>query len=163
MILLISIYPYFSIPSGYKNLEENVGLNGINYLEPNKQNDLKAINWINANISGQPVMLEAQGDSYTDFNRISANTGLPTVLGWTVHEWLWRGGYDVPSARFEDIKLLFESDNINKTKELVNKYNIKYVFIGELEKDKYSLNEKKFMNIGEAIYSDGGTTIYKLD
>ena len=42
-------------------------------------------------IEGQPVVLEANGDSYSDYERVSAMTGLPTVLGWYVHEWLWRG------------------------------------------------------------------------
>lgn len=30
-------------------------------------------------------MLEANGDSYSDYERVSAMTGLPTVLGWYVH------------------------------------------------------------------------------
>lgn len=45
--------------------------------------------WLNKNVKGQPVVLEACGDSYQNYdNRVSAMTGLPTVLGWYVHEWL---------------------------------------------------------------------------
>ena len=36
------------------------------------------------------AVLEANGDSYSGYERVSAMTGLPTVLGWYVHEWLWR-------------------------------------------------------------------------
>ena len=50
-----------------------------------------AIRWLDETIEGQPVVLEANGDSYSDYERVSAMTGLPTVLGWYVHEWLWRG------------------------------------------------------------------------
>ena len=33
------------------------------------------------------TILEASGDSYQDYdNRVSAMTGLSTVLGWYVHE-----------------------------------------------------------------------------
>ena len=85
LLFLVSIYPYFAIPSGYGNLNNQKGLNGIAYLQNIKSEDYKAINWINANIKNQPVILEAQGDSYTDFARISTNSGLPTVLVLTVH------------------------------------------------------------------------------
>jgi len=60
--------------------------------------------WINKNIKGQPTILEAQGDSYTDYGRVSVNTGLPTVMGWTVHEWFWRNSYDIVAPRIEDVK-----------------------------------------------------------
>ena len=80
-------------------------------MEKQYPEDKEIIDYINKNIIGQPIILEAQGDSYTDFARISANTGLPTVLGWTVHEWLWRGSYDVPSARFDDIKNGIDNTN----------------------------------------------------
>ena len=53
--------------------------------------DAGAIRWLDETIEGQSVVLEANGDSYSDYERVSAMTGLPTVLGWYVHEWLWRG------------------------------------------------------------------------
>ncbi len=162
LIFIISIYPYFAVPSGYGDLKIYKGLNGINYLKTIKPSDHDAIIWINQNIKGQPVVLEAQGDSYTDFARISANTGLPTVLGWTVHEWLWRGSYDVPSARFSDIQNLYESPDKNLTKQIINKYNISYVYIGEMEKEKYKISEEKFSYLGFIIYARGTTRIYKI-
>lgn len=162
LIFVVSIYPYFAIPSGYGDLKTYKGLNGTNYLKTLKPSDHDAIIWINQNIKGQPVILEAQGDSYTDFARISANTGLPTVLGWTVHEWLWRGTYDVPSARFSDIQNLYESPNENLTKEIIKKYNISYIYIGDMEKEKYRISEDKFSKLGFLIYARGTTRIYKI-
>ena len=32
-------------------------------------------------------------NSYTEQNMVSA-AGVPTIQGWRVHEWLWRGGYE---------------------------------------------------------------------
>lgn len=163
LLFFVSIYPYFSIPSGYGYFKEYKGLNGIKYLQEIKPYDYEAINWINQNIKGQPIILEAQGDSYTDFGRISANTGLPTVLGWTVHEWLWRGSYDVPASRFDDIKNLYETASISAAKTIIDKYKISYVYIGVLEKDKYKINESKFKKLGNIIYTNQGSTIYKLN
>ncbi len=162
LLFIVSIYPYFSVPSGYGDLKTYKGLNGTNYLKTLKPGDHDAIIWINQNIKGQPVILEAQGDSYTDFARISANTGLPTVLGWTVHEWLWRGTYDVPSARFSDIQNLYESKDQNLTKSIIKKYDISYVYIGGMEREKYKISEEKFSELGFLIYAKGTSRIYKI-
>src|SRR3989344_4705981 len=80
-LILVMIYPYFAIGSFYGELKTQLGLDGTKYLKNLYPSDYDAIVWINKNIKNQPVILEAQGDSYTDFARVSANTGLPTVLG----------------------------------------------------------------------------------
>lgn len=162
LMFFVVIYPYFAIPSAYGSFSKYKGLNGINYLKTIKPGDYLAINWINKNIGGQPVILEAQGDSYTDYARISANTGLPTVLGWTVHEWLWRGSYSIPAARFNDISGLYETSNISKAKNIINKYKISYVYIGALEKEKYQVSEDKFKKLGKLVYSNDQVKIYKI-
>lgn len=159
---LISIYPIFAIDSYYNGLKKYYGLNGINYLKKLYPSDYDAILWINKNIKGQPTMLEAQGDSYTDYERISANTGLPTIIGWTVHEWFWRNNYDVVSPRIEDVKIIYETKNISLAKSVINKYGISYIYIGVLEKEKYKVSEEKFSKLGELVYSNAGVKIYKL-
>jgi len=164
LLILVFLYPQFAISSYYNNFQIKSGLDGIRYLRDLYPTDYEAILWINKNIKNQPVILEAQGDSYTDFARISVNTGLPTVLGWTVHEWLWRGTYDIPAPRITEIKNLYETSDINKAKELIDKYDISYIFIGNLERQQYSnLNESKFNQLGKLVYKNGNTKIYKIN
>lgn len=164
IFFLISIYPIFAISSYYNGLRTYHGLNGITYLKILYPTDYQAILWINKNIKGQPTMLEAQGDSYTDYERVSVNTGLPTVIGWTVHEWFWRNSYDVVAPRIEDVKIIYETGNLSLAKSLINKYNVSYVFIGALERQKYlGLNENKFNTLGKLVYSNGETKIYKIN
>ena len=163
LLFIVSFYPYFSVPSGYGDLKTYKGLDGISYLKTTKPGDYDAIGWLNKNIKNQPVIAEAQGDSYTDYARISANTGLPTVLGWTVHEWLWRGSYDIPSSRFDDIRALYETDEAYTAKKIIDKYKISLIYIGAMEKEKYKVSENKFSKIGNLIYSRGGTKIYRLN
>ena len=130
-----------------------VGLNGTAYLDRVYPDDSVIIEWINKNINGQPVILEAVGDSYTDFARIAANTGLPTVLGWPVHEWLWRGswgdpvqpesrvlrefGSDSVAQRVEEVRQIYEASSAEEAQELLHKYNVKYIYIGNMEREKY--------------------------
>ncbi len=163
LFFFVGIYPFFAIGSYYNNLNTYYGLEGLNYIKNTYPNDYLAISWINSHIKGQPVILEAQGDSYTDYARVSANTGLPTVLGWTVHEWLWRGSYDPLPERINDIQRLYETQDLGVAKGLIKKYNISLIFIGDLEKKKYTnLNEGKFKKLGKIIYQNKTTTIYQV-
>lgn len=162
LLVLVFIYPYFAINSYFGELKNYKGLNGLSYLKTIHTDDVNAILWLQKNINGTPVILEAQGDSYTDYGRVSSNTGLPTVLGWTVHEWLWRGNYSYPQGRLDDVRALYE-DSIDKTKVLIKKYNIKFVYIGELERTKYlNLNEEKFNSLGKIIYQKNKTKIFQI-
>lgn len=180
ILLLIAVfsYPYFAVSSYYNNLQDARGLDGTAYLKTLYPNDYQAINWLNAHVAGQPVILEAQGDSYTDYARVSANTGLPTVLGWTVHEWLWRGNYglpagevanpktiyDVPAPRITEVQTLYETSDPAAARRLLAKYHIAYVFVGALEYQKYPLlNAKKFQKLGHVVFTSGTTEIYKID
>ncbi|HSW96263.1 MAG TPA: DUF2298 domain-containing protein [Candidatus Saccharimonadales bacterium] len=163
IILVAGVYPYYAITSYYGDLKNSQSLDGTKYLKPLYPSDADAINWLNKNISGQPVILEAQGDSYTDYARVSANTGLPTVLGWTVHEWLWRGTYDVPAPRITDVQTLYVTTDIPTAVSLIRKYNIKYVFLGDMERKKYqTLQMEKFNKLGKIIYRNGSTIIYQI-
>ncbi len=162
-LALVSIYPYFGINSYYGNLTTYKGLNGTKYLATSYPSDALGIAWLNRYVAGQPVVLEAQGDSYTEYARVSANTGLPTVLGWPVHEWLWRGTYDIVPPRSTDIQTMYTTASAATCMSLAKKYHVQYVFVGQLERQKYSLlNEAKFQILGKVVFHQGVTTIYQL-
>jgi len=109
------------------------------------------------------VILEAPGDSYTDFNVISSYTGLATISGWYVHEWLWRGDSSFPQKRVTDINLIYTSEDLAVTQGLLDKYKVEYVIIGTFERQKYpNLNEAKFAQLGKQVFSSGNTKIYQV-
>ncbi len=164
LLSLVFTYPVMATKSYYNNLQTGQGLNGITYLQKHYPTDFAGIKWLNKEVAGQPVILEAQGDSYTDYARVSANTGLPTVLGWTVHEWLWRGTYDIPAPRITEIQNIYETAQVQDAQKLLEKYKVAYVFVGELERQKYpALNEAKFNQLGRRVFSMGNTSIYHLN
>ncbi|KKQ96617.1 MAG: YYY membrane protein [Candidatus Woesebacteria bacterium GW2011_GWB1_39_12] len=157
-------YPFIATKSYYADLKTYRGLSGETWLENQNPDIFKAIVFLRENVKGQPVILEAPGDSYTEFNSISSYTGLPTVSGWFVHEWLWRGTSEIPQARVADITQIYTSEDPVLTKNLLKKYNVSYVIIGSFEREKYSnLIEEKFTKLGQKVFSSPTTKIYQID
>lgn len=164
--VLTFIYPFYSVPSYYGKLNKTPKLDGQKWMQDTLAQDYEIVIYLNTKVQGQPVILEAQGDSYTDYERISAFTGFPTVAGWWVHEWLWRGNADVVGNRIPEIVDLYESADLERTKALINKYNIEYIVVSGLEREKYkNLNEKKFEQIGTKIFtsSNGIGALYRVN
>ena len=125
--------------------------------------EYKAIEWFNKNVAGQPTILEAPGNSYSDFNVISSYTGLPTISGWFVHEWLWRGNSKYPQERVDEINTIYTSTNNQVTKQLLDKYQVNYIVVGSFERQKYpNLEEEKFENLGNLVFSSADTKIYQI-
>ena len=166
MVLFIAaslVYPYAATMVKTNHFKNVTTLDGSDYLKNNYPADREGIEWLRQNVRGCPVVLEATGGEYTDFARVSTFTGLPTVLGWAGHELQWRGNYDEPGRRIPDIDALYGGNDIEKARTLIDKYNIQYVFVGTLERNKYpgpGLN--KFAAFMEKAYENaGGVTIYK--
>jgi len=163
LIFILLIYPNFAIKS-YYGLKNYRGLYGLNFLKNLYPDDYQAVLWLKKNIDSQPVIVEAVGESYTDFARVSANTGLPTILGWRVHEWLWRGSFDEAGKRTGEVQEIYESNDLERTRLLLKKYKVSYIFVGSLERQQYpKLNEQKFASLGEVVFTSGETKIYKLN
>lgn len=156
-------YPVYAIRGYYGNLTNHADLNGIAFIKRVNPDDFAAIKWLKNNVIGQPIILEAVGESYSEFGRISANTGLPTVFGWSVHEWLWRKSSRYGSERTPEIQLIYSTINLSEARELLKKYKVDYVFVGELERKKYPVSETKFNQLGKLIFSSGQTRIYQLN
>ena len=136
-------------PSQYK------GLNATAFLETDYAEDVGAIRWLKENIEGSPVVLEANGDSYSEYERVSAMTGLPTVMGWYVHEWLWRNDVADLNAKADEIETIYTSTNAAEDQMLVEKYDISYIFVGSCEREKYAdLNNEVLQSLGEIVYQD---------
>jgi uncharacterized membrane protein len=165
LLFLILIYPYFSVKSYFNGLKDYKGLYGLEWMADKYPDDLAAVNWFGKNIppGQQPVILEAAGDSYTDFERISAFTGLPTVAGWMVHEWLWRGDYAPIAQRDTEVQTVYESAN-SDGKQIIDKYKIEYIVVGDMERNKYpQMDEGAIKAVASPVFVQDGTTIYKVN
>ena len=134
--------------------------------------DLRLIEWLNQSVPGQAVILEAAGQSYTDANRVSAYTGLPTPLGWETHEWLWRS---VPASREqtyatviaprqEALKQVYLSPSRPDVRAWLRQEAVCYIVVGDIERRLYpELDEEGLRDLGNVVFTSGRTYLIEIN
>jgi YYY domain-containing protein len=142
-------------------------LDGVAYVKTLAPDDYEAIQWINLNIKGQPVILEAPGEAYDFSSHVATMTGLPTVIGWLTHEVMWRGSWDMVSGRDTETDSIYNAPGSDESLALLRKYNVEYIFIGKVEKERYSLDSlTEFANHIERyalVYQNQDVEIYQVN
>jgi len=162
VLYFVGSYPVYAVKS-YYGLKNYRSLDGLEYLKNQRPDDYRAVLWLNKYVTGQPVIVEAVGESYTDYARISANTGLPTILGWRVHEWLWRGSFDEPGKRTTDVADIYQFKSKAQLRTLLEQYKVKYIVIGDMERLQYTqMDEKALEGLGEVVFKSGKTEIVEV-
>ena len=129
------------------------------YVQRQTPDESAAIRWLQSAPDG--VVAEAIGGSYTGYGRVSTYTGLPTVLGWPGHESQWRGGYAEQGSRQDDIKTLYATADWETAKAILDRYDIRYIYIGDLERIE-PLQEAKFSQFLHMAFQQGSVTIYEV-
>jgi uncharacterized membrane protein len=154
-------------------------LDGLTYLASCKppscdydtSGDYKAILWLNTNIRGNPGIVEAIGNDYSDYGRISAFTGLSAPMGWIGHEYQWRAiwitKYPENNADYQrrasDVDQIYTNTDPGTVLSLMAQDHVQYLYVGELERKKYPLaNLTRYKSFMRVIYSADGVTIYKV-
>lgn len=162
-LVLVSIYPSFSVRSYFGGLKHYEGLYGLTWLMREYPDDYQALVWLQQqSVSDGTTLVEADGDSYTDYERFSVFTGIPTPVGWAVHEWLWRGSYDVVSPRREDVRKIYESEDVEETQRILDRYNVRFIVMGTIEREKFVIaSEWKFAQLMRVAYQQNETVIYE--
>ena len=62
-----------------------------------------------------------------------------------------------------EVSTVYESDNLMMTRDILEKYKIQYIIVGELERRKFiHLNLGKLMSLGKVVYQSPTTSIIKI-
>ncbi len=137
-------------------------LDGLAYVRQYSPDEYAAVEWLNQHVLDTSVILEVTGGSFTEYARVSSRTGLPTLLGWGGHELQWRGSYEEPGRREPDINAIYNSLDTQHVLTLLEKYDITYVYVGSLERGKYSPAAlAKFERFMDVAFQQGNVVIYE--
>jgi uncharacterized membrane protein len=101
--------------------------------------DYRAIQWVQDNIQGSPVIIEANIPEYRWGNRFTIYTGLPGVLGWNHHQRQQRvtGLPGMVEQRARDILDFYLTRSVDDAWDFLDLYEVQYVVLGQLERIFY--------------------------
>lgn len=155
------LYPAFGLLTKTNNFKPTFGfnLNDFDRFQRENPDDAAAIQFLLTAPDG--IVAEAIGDGYSAYGRVSMYTGLQTVLGWPGHEAQWRGSYTPQGSRRDDITRLYTTARWEEAQAIIQQYNIRYIYIGNLERI-IPTNEEKFTLFLKPVFQEGNTIIYEV-
>ncbi len=185
------LYPIFAIsPRLHQRFTSHLGsgtLNAFDWMDYGQianadgdtlsfAGDRAAIDWFNHEVAGSPVIAEASFEAYRgNSSRISNGTGLPTIIGWAApHEQQQRDNNDL-SIRVADVRRLYRSDNRLEKLDILRRYNVKYIVVGDVERKWLDGKGQPYATTAgiaafdamvgtdaEIAFQSGGTTVYRV-
>ena len=162
LVLVVGLtYPALSVFNKTNNFKPPFGytLDDFDRVQRENPDEAVAILWLRSAQDG--VVAEAIGGAYSNYARISIYTGLPTVLGWGNHEGQWRD-QALQGSRQSDIEALYTTNDWATTQDIINRYNIRYIYVGNLERSTYNVNEEKFNRFLKPVFQQGSVTVYEV-
>jgi YYY domain-containing protein len=169
-----AIYPVQASAARTANFSLPGSLDGTAFMagDPLNHGDAAAIAWLNdpAHVAADATIVEASGGEYTHFDRVSAFTGLPTVLGWFGHEVQWRvnwltrpGNTGELERRKAAVDQIYTSADPAVVGELLRRYHVRYIYVGAAERQQYpSVDMDRFAGLLQVVYRGAAVTIYRV-
>ncbi|RMF53311.1 MAG: hypothetical protein D6749_02630 [Chloroflexota bacterium] len=112
-----------------------------------------------------------------DYGRVSALTGIPTLLGWDNHQGQWRGN-TFPQAntltyvangemrietRAQAIATLYNSADPSDALGVIERYGITYIFVGLTERRDFSAEGLAKFDLLPPVCEYGNVRVYSAD
>lgn len=163
-------------------------LDGMKYMETatyyqdnfvmDLSEDYAAIQWMQDNVEGSPVIVEASPTEYKFGSRYTIYTGLPGVVGWNYHQRQQRPGRSNEVwERVNQIGDFYNTASLDEAVRFLEEYHVKYIIVGQMEKGMYSasgiakFNEAaaesedgaEYGNLWKCVYDRGHTQIYEVN
>jgi len=132
--------------------------------------DYDAIRWMQENVHGSPVIVEANTVEYHWGSRFTIYTGLPGVVGWNWHQRQQRGVVSTlwVEERVREIGDFYATPDEAQAESFLARYDVAYIIVGQLERAYYSeegLAKFERMTTGgtlRRVYAEGETVIYEV-
>ncbi len=131
--------------------------------------DYRAIQWLQDNVQGSPVIVEANIPEYRWGSRYTIYTGLPGVVGWNWHQRQQRAlTPEWVTNRVAEINRFYTTTDSTVVRDFLVRYNVRYIIVGQLERAVYASGYglRKFEwfegRFWREVYRDGQTVIYEV-
>ncbi len=187
VLLLALVFPYFGTRARIHDRffpDQGASNNGMDYMDKAVYTDQESrtgkggehvlkydrdgIDWLRENVSGTPTEIEGITPLYHYGSRISIYTGLPTVLGWDWHQSQQRVKFASGiQARMSDVNTFYTTEDVQQARDLLQKYGVQYVVVGDVERNYYPKAGIDKFNSGlggslELAYQNPGMQIWHV-
>jgi uncharacterized membrane protein len=125
--------------------------------------DIQIVHWLRNNASRDERIVEAVGGQYSLAGRISAWSGVPTMLGWPGHERQWGRDFELVGQREVLVDIVYRSASLEEALSILQQYGVTYVVVGSVERQTYPPEGlQKFEGGLQTVISSGNSTLYRL-
>ena len=163
--LLLAASFYYTAGAILDRSAESAGartLDGLAFLQESAPGEYAAIQWLRDEAEPGRI-IEAVGDDYTGYGRISAATGRPALLGWKGHEIQWRGSHQAFAGREEAIAAIYSGQDPAEARRLLERYQVRYVYLGHRELQTYGVSQlPQYAHFLKTAFHQDGVIIYEL-
>lgn len=156
------VYPVAATFWTTNSFDDPRSLDGLTMLRRFDSEQYESIEWLWENVEGTPVILEAPVPDYRFFGGISALTGLPTLVGWPLHEVVWRGSAESLAGREEAANRAYTSLSLAVVQAILEQHEVQYVYAGPRERALYGeAAVSKFGGFMDVVFQNADVVIYK--
>ncbi len=184
-IFLVASAALYPVLASFAKIEDRMAmdaphtLDGMTYMQYAKYHDegvelvlaedYNAIRWMQDNVIGSPVIVEANQVEYHWGTRYTIYTGLPGVVGWNWHMRQQRTivPHDWVYERVDGVHEFYRTEDIQWAQEFLERYDVSYIVLGQFERAKYpGPGLEKFPAyegiFWEEVFRDGETAVYEI-
>ncbi|MHB1296485.1 MAG: DUF2298 domain-containing protein [Anaerolineae bacterium] len=123
-------------------------LDGTAFLQEESPGAYAAYRWLQEHAAPGAVLVEAPGEAYVaSDSRLSAWTGIPSVLGWAGHEVQWRGADEEVLRRQADLERLYTTQDAAEARAILARYGARYVYVGARERERYGIDAARLQEL----------------
>ncbi|MCA9829880.1 MAG: DUF2298 domain-containing protein [Dehalococcoidia bacterium] len=179
------VYPLLALPNRTDAFDTTTHIDGLAFLAESSPDEYALVRWIDANVPGGAVVIEATGRQYRlgddrvpvfdpagpsidygESGRVSARTGRQTPIGWPGHEVQWRGSDAIGGeiARRQDlVDHLYLSDVPGDVVDGMRALNASYIVVGRIERERYPVSmDPVFESALQLVFESGNTRVYRV-
>jgi len=130
-------------------------------------NDRTLVRWLQTNVPGRPTIAEAPGPDYGWNGRISAISGLPSVIGWPYHQSQQRRDQEAEiRQRTVDMASIYESGDPTLIESVLQQYDVGYVVFGSAEQAMATPSSRRDLLTSpclDVVFADGDSFVARVD
>ncbi|MGD9932746.1 MAG: DUF2298 domain-containing protein [Dehalococcoidia bacterium] len=179
------VYPLLALPNRTDAFTTTTAVDGLAFLAESSPDEYALVRWVDANVPGNAVLLEATGRQYrldddrlpaidptgpgidySEAGRVSSRTGRQTPIGWPGHEVQWRGSEAVGGeiARRQDlVDGVYLATDPASVVQGMRDLGAEYLVVGRIERERYPVSMDPVFEVAlQIVFESGNTRVYRL-